>query len=770
MTYTGDECGNPQCKELFDVAIKEFADKGYASVKLSDIATRARIESCIMASRFSGKKELYVAAAENIFREYFALADSQSSLIKALLILMRRIRAGRAGVTSSSAGVKFIAGLFEDTEVNKLVWKRIGSEFEKTRLFGMMRSAVSREIMVDGHPFVLLMTLLHRLVVDGASISDAGIAVFKDSAYLRLLAVSTELDDAGIYYADAQDEVDDMIRRIASFYTGIYIVDFDKEELYPFLINPNAICYGPFRESIPYDEVNKIYVANCVHPLDRTEMTNLYANLRRKLETNRNISTNYRRLYGEEYLYTELNITRLDDSEGPPKKALMAYIEKDEQIKLGHGKEEIVRQGIEILYSIEDTEKALSELVKAIGEYHKADSAYIFEYNRDRTVLRMSHEWRAEGALGQESVGMEVPLSEVEKWIVTLDVNNGLILDNVENPSEDNAFSGRLISNKVERMMVVPLSTEEYATGFVAVDNSRYSHGNLLALRAMAAIANSEILRRNQTARDQFVINKLIGSFYFIYFVDLNSDYIKPYVMSASHREKCANPKNYTSIIKAFIGDSAYKSDRGKFNSIANPEYVRSRLMSKESFSMPFTEVADGLIRSMELCFIRIDDSGSQFVMCCIDNTEAIEHQKRLQRVVQNQLKFLVADRTAELQDKNRMLNRMSEDMIDLLGEVTESRDIESGEHIKRVKTFTGILARQMMKDWPEYGLDEEQIGIMVSVSPLHDIGKIAIPDRILLKPGPLTAEEFNLMKTHCEKGCEILKKAPWSGRNPILT
>lgn len=96
--------------------------------------------------------------------------------------------------------------------------------------------------------------------------------------------------------------------------------------------------------------------------------------------------------------------------------------------------------------------------------------------------------------------------------------------------------------------------------------------------------------------------------------------------------------------------------------------------------------------------------------------------------------------------------------IIDVLGTVVESRNLESGEHIQRVKQFTKILATKAAALYPEYGLSAERIRMISAASALHDIGKIAIPDSILLKPGRLTPEEFNIMKGHTIKGCEILE------------
>ncbi|MGN0368026.1 MAG: HD domain-containing phosphohydrolase [Wujia sp.] len=109
------------------------------------------------------------------------------------------------------------------------------------------------------------------------------------------------------------------------------------------------------------------------------------------------------------------------------------------------------------------------------------------------------------------------------------------------------------------------------------------------------------------------------------------------------------------------------------------------------------------------------------------------------------------------LQMQAEQLKQSKENVIDILGTVVEYRNLESGEHIQRVKGYTRILGQRMMQDYPEYGLTPQKLDLIVSASALHDIGKIAIPDSILLKPGRLTNDEFEYMKSHTTRGCEIL-------------
>lgn len=143
--------------------------------------------------------------------------------------------------------------------------------------------------------------------------------------------------------------------------------------------------------------------------------------------------------------------------------------------------------------------------------------------------------------------------------------------------------------------------------------------------------------------------------------------------------------------------------------------------------------------------------------------------KKRVQNVVdlfayKNNLEEKVAEQTKTLKKQNEILHIQAEELhqnkakiIEILGTVVEYRNLESGEHINRVKGFTKIMAEQMVKKYPEYGLTPEDVEIISAAAALHDIGKIAIPDHILLKPGRLTPEEFEIMKTHTTKGCDIL-------------
>ncbi len=113
-----------------------------------------------------------------------------------------------------------------------------------------------------------------------------------------------------------------------------------------------------------------------------------------------------------------------------------------------------------------------------------------------------------------------------------------------------------------------------------------------------------------------------------------------------------------------------------------------------------------------------------------------------------------------EIKEQEKEIRENNEVMLETLSSLVEFRSVETGEHTQRMKYFTKLILEYMQEYFPQYGLDKYKIDLIVRASVLHDIGKIGIPDSILLKPGRLTDEEFEIMKSHTTIGCEILEKS----------
>lgn len=142
---------------------------------------------------------------------------------------------------------------------------------------------------------------------------------------------------------------------------------------------------------------------------------------------------------------------------------------------------------------------------------------------------------------------------------------------------------------------------------------------------------------------------------------------------------------------------------------------------------------------------------------------DAVEALLRIRNLLTTRFLYLQLDTynrglEATVQERTRKLELARLDILDRLAIAAEFRDDNTGEHTRRVGRTAGAIARAL-------GLPEDEATTIERAAPLHDVGKIGIRDAILLKPGPLTPEEFDEMKRHTVIGAEILS----GSKGPLL-
>ena len=129
--------------------------------------------------------------------------------------------------------------------------------------------------------------------------------------------------------------------------------------------------------------------------------------------------------------------------------------------------------------------------------------------------------------------------------------------------------------------------------------------------------------------------------------------------------------------------------------------------------------------------------------------------------VLQSNMILVIKERHDELILKNEHLSQTENVTIFALAYQAEIRDCETGAHLDRTAQYVGIISNELRKTrkYKEY-ITDAYMHDLVKSAPLHDIGKVGIPDAILKKPGKLTHDEFETMKRHCEYGASILQAA----------
>lgn len=128
----------------------------------------------------------------------------------------------------------------------------------------------------------------------------------------------------------------------------------------------------------------------------------------------------------------------------------------------------------------------------------------------------------------------------------------------------------------------------------------------------------------------------------------------------------------------------------------------------------------------------------------------------------QKRLISMVADQIYEKERQNTL-------MIDILSHIVEFRNGESGLHVLHIRTLTELILQRLVLKTNRYPLSPSDINMIGITSALHDVGKIGIPSEILNKPGRLTVEEFEVMKSHTTIGSDMMDDVPVQGNEPLI-
>lgn len=174
----------------------------------------------------------------------------------------------------------------------------------------------------------------------------------------------------------------------------------------------------------------------------------------------------------------------------------------------------------------------------------------------------------------------------------------------------------------------------------------------------------------------------------------------------------------------------------------------------------------------------QVEDEERGFQCGCVDYiTKPISPPILLARVANHLALKAASDRLThnnrylieEVERRTREVQMVQDVTIMAMASLAETRDIETGTHIRRTQHYVLTLAKRLRRMWEEESADtasipaeltDEMIEIMYKSAPLHDIGKVGIPDAILLKPGPLDAAEFEIMKGHTTLGFQAIAAA----------
>lgn len=264
--------------------------------------------------------------------------------------------------------------------------------------------------------------------------------------------------------------------------------------------------------------------------------------------------------------------------------------------------------------------------------------------------------------------------------------------------------------------------------------------------------------------KEEAVISALSGDFECVNYIILreNSDNDQLIPFRTSEKLKSIIPgwedeRSFHNRLELLIHYVGLPEDVKNFRQQTRRHVILEHLKHEPAYYVNARASVLGNVQYFQLKFLADRDSDGKLIGLVV-GIHSIDDEMRQEMATRERIQKRVDEKTLELQQKNEELAKVNSRIIEMVGNIVESRDEESGNHINRVKYYTRCLALQVMKDMPQYGLSIEDVSAISDLSPLHDVGKIKIPDSILLKPGKLTDEEFAIMKSHSERGYEIVQ------------
>lgn len=174
--------------------------------------------------------------------------------------------------------------------------------------------------------------------------------------------------------------------------------------------------------------------------------------------------------------------------------------------------------------------------------------------------------------------------------------------------------------------------------------------------------------------------------------------------------------------------------------------------LSKENSDEFFPVLVITAQNDQENCIKALSMGAKDFIGKPFDQAEVLIRIRNMLQIRQLHKKMKEHNRSLEVnvQECNRELQGAQQELIHRLVRASEFRDYETGNHIARMSLYAYELGKAA-------GLNSRETSLLLHASTMHDIGKVGIPDSILLKPGKLDSEEWEIMKTHTTKGAQIL-------------
>ena len=429
-----------------------------------------------------------------------------------------------------------------------------------------------------------------------------------------------------------------MIGGLAGGYDALLYINIDEDVSSIYALNeeryPGAREHYT-REKDVYGSVRSFGQSAYVHPDDQALFADFGPGMiREKLKDTKKYSLRFRLDTGNGYRWNEMDLIKYENAEEQANAVAVGFADRDADIR----SEQAINSTFDVLGQDLTGGQAIDRILSIAGDFYGADRCYVFEYAKRTGTIDNTYEWCAPGIEPMIGRLQDVPLDAVEGWNREFERQGAFYMDALDSEHNTAETVAILEMQGIQSLVAAPILNGGEIAGFIGVDNPAKAKRNISILEKASAVIYSEILKRDENSEEHVTLGKLADTFLSVYYVDLETDYMRTWKIDEQYQEAYGNTRRYSESMGGYVRENIPENERERCARMTSPEYIHEQFRTKDRYSIDMTDIMLGCDRSVVFDYIKVSPDGNRLVICARDVTDTLAREKEQQKQLQEAL------------------------------------------------------------------------------------------------------------------------------------
>ncbi len=721
-------------KAILKASLTVFSNMDYNTATFTDISKIAKVTNGLIVQRFGSKEALYTQLVDEILISKFPTFENSKNLYEALTEIIHFVK-----VTGSSSieNVQFCSVIFKSIyTIPNRCKERIEKIFTTVKLKEIFETEMAANFVQSTDAFDMFITFFTNCSDLTVNCLNEGDDLPSDETYIQLFRKLDALHQAKTKHNDEFALFENISDKSLKLYNiGTWYAEI-SEDCEPALFFPQEILH---RAGLNGNESPAEVYKFIIDHVDSDDAPVVKDAI-------------HRMLHGQ---YVEFEYRWCSPA---LKTTYYRCSGKRTVIENGVSRFEGILQNITSFKTLRNRTRSrnfflslISPDYEYVGYVHlgaTADDDFVEDFKSSEFINKLTDNWEHNNNFSDRfNIFFNKVLTGVDRdRFYTLD-NRQIILESLK---KNDRFKA---SFNIRHFGVSYLYE---AVFFPDRDDDKTITGLVVGIRLANSIANNLLGKVNgdeENSKDKMIADLVLDNNEAAFLVNLK-DHTFEIIKESDHFSRRNNfIPDFESFFKSYIKRDVYFEDSEKLIEATTFANIKINTDKYDCFTITYRDISHGDPRYYVL---RMSKGDNNLVAVLISNIHAEYTAANQEKEI---LEQEIREKDQEISSKNNMIENINTIIVDLLGDVIESQRKDGIKELQKIKYLTYILGCQLMEDNPELGLTREYVAQIGEASVLHDIGKITIPDAILYKDGKLTADEFNIIKTHTNQDEKILSK-----------